>query len=36
MEEEFQTILNEDSLEELNDTEDCIVTNIAEVEEDEN
>lgn len=33
MEEEIQTTLNEDSLQELNDNNDCIVTNIAEVED---
>ncbi len=33
MEEEIQTTFNEDTLEELNDNNDCIVTNIAEVED---
>lgn len=33
MNEEIQNALNEDSLEELIDNEDCIVTNIAEVED---
>lgn len=33
MEEEIQTTLNDDSLQELNDNADCIITNIAEVED---
>lgn len=33
MEEEIQTTFNEATLEELNDNNDCIVTNIAEVED---
>ena len=33
MEEEIQTTFNKDTLEELNDNTDCIVTNIAEVED---
>ena len=32
MEEEIQTTLNDDSLQELNDNADCIVTNIVEAE----
>ena len=33
MDEEIQSALNEDSLEELIDNEDCIVTNIMEAED---
>ena len=33
MEEEVQTTFNEDSLEKLNDYNDCIVTNIMEAED---
>ena len=33
MDEEIQSALNEDSLEELIDNEDCIVTNIVETED---
>lgn len=32
MEEEIQTTLNDDSLQELNDNADCIITNITEAE----
>lgn len=33
MEEEIQTTFNEDSLEEMNDNADCIITNITEAED---
>lgn len=36
IEEEIQTTFNEDSLEELNDREDCTIENVEEVVEDGN